>query len=371
MNRRTVVALPGDGVGPEVTRAAVRTLEAAAQAFDLPVRVEEHPVGWAAVQATGVPLPPETLRACQEADGVFLGAVGHPDADGAPPGQRPEGGLLALRTGLECHTNLRPVRMYEALVDASPLKPERARGVDLLIVRELSGGLYYGEPRGRDGAGDERRAWNTLQYSATEIRRVAQTAFRMARRRRGRVTSVDKANVLETSRLWREVVSEVAAGEEGVECAHMLVDRAAMEIVLRPRELDVVLTSNLFGDILSDGAAAVVGSLGLLPSASLGGGVPLCEPVHGSAPELAGTGTANPLGAILSMAMLLEHGLLASPAARAVEEAVERTLTEGLRTADIAGPEDARADTEEMARAVCRHLSAVAAEPVQSKARTP
>jgi len=335
MQMKSVVTLPGDGIGPEVTRAAVRVLDSIARQLDLPIRVDEHPMGWAAVQVAGHPLPHETLSACRAADAVFLGAVGHPDADGSAPELRPEAGLLALRAGLGCHTNLRPVRVPEALAGVSPLRADRARGVDMLIVRELAGGLYYGEPRGRSGEGEERRAWNTLEYSAPEIGRVARAAFEMARPRRLRVTSVDKANVLEVSRLWREIVSEVAAEYPDVRCDHMLIDRAAMEVVLRPAELDVVLTSNLFGDILSDGAGALTGSLGVLPSASIGDGVPVFEPVHGSAPDLAGRGVANPVGAILSMAMLLEHGLRAPEGARVIEGAVDRVLEQGLRTGDL------------------------------------
>lgn len=370
MSEHTIVVLPGDGVGPEVTEAAVRVLHAAGRAFGLSLRVEERSVGWAAVQRSGDPLPAETLEACREADAVFLGAVGHPDADEAPPEARPETGLLALRAGLTCHTNLRPVRVPEALIHASPLRPERIRGTDMMIVRELAGGLYYGEPRGREGRGSERRAWNTLVYTAPEIERVARTAFVLAEGRRGRVTSVDKANVLDTSRLWREVVSEVAQEFPSVRCDHMLVDRAAMEVVLRPGELDVVLTSNLFGDILSDGAAGAAGSLGLLPSASLGDGVPLFEPVHGSAPDLAGRDVANPMGAILSMAMLLEHGLSEPGPARAIEGAVDRVLDGGLRTVDLAGPDDPTAGTREFAEAIVQQVAAAGPAPAITQEST-
>jgi 3-isopropylmalate dehydrogenase len=366
-----VIVLPGDGVGPEVTRAAVRVLDAAGRAFGLTLRVEERPVGWAAVQRSGEPLPAATLDACLQADAVFLGAVGHPDADDAPPEARPEAGLLALRAGLGCHTNLRPVRVSDALTDASPLRPERIQGTDMMIVRELAGGLYYGEPRGREGSGAERRAWNTLVYTAPEIERVARTAFTLAEGRRGRVTSVDKANVLDVSRLWREVVSEVAREFPSVRCDHMLVDRAAMEVVLRPGDLDVILTSNLFGDVLSDAAAGAAGSLGLLPSASLGSGVPLFEPVHGSAPDLAGKDLANPIGAILSMAMLLEHGLSEPGPARAIEGAVDRVLDGGLRTADLAGPDDPTAGTQEFADAIVQQVAAAGRAPATNQGRTP
>lgn len=358
MNPRRVVMLPGDGVGPEVTAAARQVLEAAGRTFGLQIEVEEHPVGWAAVRLTDEPLPAETLRACRGADAVFLGAVGHPDARDVDPARRPEAGLLALRSALGCHTNLRPVRIPDTLVHASPLRPERVRGLDLVIVRELAGGLYYGRPRGREGEGTARKAWNTLEYTAPEIERVARTAFTLAAERRGKVTSVDKANVLETSRLWREVVSEVAAEHPDVTCEHMLVDRAAMEVVLRPGALDVVLTSNLFGDVLSDAAAGVAGSLGLLPSASLGRGVPLFEPVHGSAPDLEGRGVANPIGAILSVAMLLDRGLAEKEAAGAVHTAVDRALEEGFRTADLTESGEASVGTDAFALAVAERLGA-------------
>lgn len=363
---RRIAVLPGDGVGAEVTRAAVRVLDAAARAFGLEVEVSEHPVGWAAVQAAGSPLPAGTREASRAADAVFLGAVGHPDADGAPPERRPEAGLLALRTELGCYINLRPLKVLNGLAAASPLETERVRGVDFVVVRELAGGLYYGEPRGIEREGTERVARNTLVYREAEIERIAEAAFRLAADRRGRVTSVDKANVLETSRLWREVVDEVAARHPRVEHEHMLVDRAAMELVTRPRHFDVILTDNLFGDILSDEAAGVAGSLGLLPSASLGGVTGLFEPVHGSAPDLAGRDVANPIGAILSMAMLLEHGVEAPDAARAVERSVEEALEGGLRTVDlVAGGGDGEEATvgtgafaEEVARRVAAHRPA-------------
>lgn len=342
-----MVLLPGDGIGPEVTHAAAEVLTAAAEAFDIPLAMEEHLVGWAAVRETGLPLPPETLSACQGAAAVFLGAVGHPDADTEPPERRPEAGLLALRTRLGCFANLRPLRVTPAMTGASPLRPERVRGTDMMIVRELGGGLYYGTPRELSRT-PPRTALNTLRYSEGEIRRIARIGFEVAARRRRRLVSVDKANVLETSRLWRAVVEEVAQEHPGVEWSHMLVDRAAMELVLHPTRFDVILTSNLFGDILSDEMAGIAGTLGLLPSASLGGPTPLFEPVHGSAPDLAGHGTANPVGAILSGALLLEHGLDRPDAARAVDRAVDEALAAGIRTPDLAeaGGADAPASVE-------------------------
>jgi len=330
-----VAILPGDGIGPEVTEAAFSVLQAASERFGLSFDTSSHPVGWTAVQATGSPLPDATLEACRRADAVFLGAVGHPDADGEPPGRRPEAGLLKLRKELGCYANLRPARIYAALQDQSPVAPERVRGTDLLLVRELAGGLYYGEPRGWDQAAG--RAVNTLVYTRPEIERIARVAFELARGRRRHVVSVDKANVLDVSRLWREVVTEVGSEYPDVRLDHMLVDRAAMELVIRPAAWDVWLTANLFGDILSDEAGAVVGSLGLLGSASLGDGVGLYEPVHGSAPDIAGQDKANPVGAIASIAMMLRHSFGLGEPADAVEHALERVLGAGLRTSDLLG----------------------------------
>lgn len=365
-----LAALPGDGVGPEVTRAALRVLEVAADVHGLALEVEERPVGWAAVQETGEPLPPETLEACRAADAVFLGAVGHPDAETVEPRRRPEAALLALRSELECYINLRPLKVLGGLEEASPLRPERVRGVDFIIVRELAGGLYYGEPRGMTGAGDERAAHNTLAYSSREIERVAEAAFRIAAGRRGQVTSVDKANVLETSRLWREVVGRVAERHPEVTHESILVDRAAMELVTAPERFDVILTGNLFGDILSDEAAGVAGSLGLLPSASLGNGTPLFEPVHGSAPELAGEDRANPVAAILSGALLLEHGLGAPEAGRTIEGAVEEVLREGLRTPDLARTQGRTIGTTGFADAVVERVRTQEAATVAERTDT-
>jgi len=351
-----LAVLPGDGIGPEVTDAALQVLEAVQDRFDLRITTSVHPVGWAAVQSHEDPLPQETRDAVLAADAVFLGAVGDPAADELPAHLRPETGLLQLRKILGCYANLRPARAVPALVASSPLRPERVEGMDFLIVRELAGGLYYGEPRGIDRSGDEPRAVNTLPYSASEVRRVARVAFEAAMRRKGRVVSVDKANVLDTSRLWREVVNEVASEFPEVGLEHMLVDRAAMELVLRPRYFDVILTENLFGDILSDEAAALTGSIGLLASASLGTGAGLYEPVHGSAPDIAGKGLANPLAAILSVALFLEHSLDRVDAARAVEAAVEGVLAGGLRTTELAGPGEHASGTEEVADAVAEAL---------------
>jgi 3-isopropylmalate dehydrogenase len=351
--------LGGDGIGPEVTSAAMQVLEAAVRDDGVKLVRDERPVGWTAVLQTGSPLPKETLDACVAADAVFLGAVGHPDASGQPREKLPETGLLALRKALECWANLRPVRVPPSLVGVSALRAERVRGTDVMILRELGGGLYYGEPRADEG----KRAYNTMVYSDLEVRRMARLALTLARGRRGRVTSVDKANVLEVSRLWRRVVDETAAeAGEGIEVDHMLVDRAAMELVLNPTRFDVLLTENLFGDILSDQAGALVGSLGALGSASLGDGTDLYEPVHGSAPDIAGKGIANPLGAIDSVALMLRHTFHMDDAARRVEYAYGAALADGVRTGDLAEPGQKKASTTEFTEAVLERLQASSRE---------
>jgi 3-isopropylmalate dehydrogenase len=353
MTRFTVAVLPGDGIGPEVIAEAERVLAAVSERFKVKIALSRFPIGAAAVAAAGDPLPAATRAAVQGADAVLLGAVGDPSLDQAPRHLRPEAGLLALRALLGVYANLRPVTVHAVLADRSPLKPDRLRGVDLLIVRELTGGLYYGEPRSRE----ETRAVNTLAYSAAEIERVARVAFEAARERRGLVTSVDKANVLEVSQLWRDVVTRVGRDYPDVRLEHLYVDFAAMKLVAEPAAFDVILTENMFGDILSDEAAVLVGSLGLLPSASLGTGTGLFEPIHGSAPGIAGQGIANPLGAIASAAMLLRHGLrLAEPAA-AIDRAIQAVLTEGYRTRDIAGPSDQSIGTREMGERIAERVA--------------
>jgi 3-isopropylmalate dehydrogenase len=331
-----IAVLPGDGIGPEVIAQALRVLETVAERFGLQIATHEYPVGAAGVRLAGDPLPPETCAAVPRADAVLLGAVGDPALDREPRERRPETGLLALRKLLGVYANLRPVAVHPALARVSPLKPDLLTGVDLVIVRELTGGLYYGEPRSKqDGT-----AVNTLRYSAEEVVRVARVAFEAARTRRRRVLSVDKANVLETSQLWRETVTRLAAGYPDVTLEHCYVDTAAMRLVSAPAAIDVLVTENMFGDILSDEAAVLAGSLGLLPSASLGNGLGLFEPVHGSAPDLAGRDLANPIGAIATVALMLRQGLgLAKPAA-AVERAIALALEQGARTRDIAGPGD-------------------------------
>ncbi|MDQ2895379.1 MAG: 3-isopropylmalate dehydrogenase [Actinomycetota bacterium] len=340
---RTVILLPGDGIGPEVIAPAVEVLSAVGADFTY----EEHLFGGASIDAHGIALTDETLAACREADAVLLAAVGGPKWDTTDPEQpRPEQGLLGLRKGLGLFANLRPVKPIPALYPASPLKPEIIEGTDMLVVRELTGGIYFGEKtRTADTASD------TCVYTRAEIERIVRVAFGAAR---SRVTSVDKANVLETSRLWREVVREVHAAEfPNIELEHLLVDNAAMRLVAAPRHFDVIVTENMFGDILSDEAAMLTGSLGMLPSASLGEDGPgMFEPVHGSAPDIAGHGVANPLAMFLSVALMLRHGFAMETEAAAVESAVERALADGLRTADLGGD----ASTAQATRAVLHHL---------------
>jgi 3-isopropylmalate dehydrogenase len=348
MTEIRIVSLPGDGIGPEVTSAAMRVLGAVAERFGHRLTVEEHLAGWVAYEKTGSPLPDSALEACRRGPAVFLGAVGDPRADGLPPGQRPEAGLLKLRSELGCFANLRPARVDDELVDMSALKREIAAGCDLVIVRELTGGLYYGKPRGRENG----RAVNTLVYSKEEVERVAKVAFDLARARRKKLTSVDKANVLEVSQLWRSVVDEVAKGYPDVKVDHMFVDRAAMELVTNPKQFDVMLTENLFGDILSDEASAMCGSLGLLASASVGGKVGLYEPVHGSAPDIAGKGIANPIAAIRSAALMLSYSFGMQDEAAAVERGVRKALADGLRTADLVPKGTRSASTKDFADAV-------------------
>jgi 3-isopropylmalate dehydrogenase len=350
MTRHVIAVLPGDGIGPEVTTEALRALHAAAELHGFDLATTEFAVGAAGVAEAGDSLPPATAAGVTQADAVLLGAVGHPSLAAAEGRRRPEAGLLALRQLLGAYANLRPVTLHPGLAHASPLRPERLEGVDLLIVRELLGGLYYGQPR----ALERDSAVNTMRYSVAEIERVARVAFAAARSRRGSVTSVDKANVLEVSQLWRETVTRVAAEYPDVRLEHLYVDFAAMRLVANPSAIDVLLTENLFGDILSDEAAVLSGSLGLLPSASIGDGPGLFEPVHGSAPDIAGKGIANPLGAIASAAMLLRYGLREPEAADAVDRAIAAVLSAGLRTPDIARPGETTLGTRELGERVAR-----------------
>ncbi len=349
-----IAVLPGDGIGAEVTRQAERVLHAAAERFGFGVEVRHADIGGAAIDAQGNPLPDETLDLCRRADAILLGAVGGPKWSDPGAAVRPEQGLLKLRSSLELFANLRPIRPLPALRRSSPVRPELLEGVDILFVRELTGGLYFG-PRGRDGTS----AHDTCVYSEAEVERVARVAGRVARERAHRVTSVDKANVLETSRLWRETTERCFAAEfSDVELEHRLVDAMAMNLISQPAAFDVILTENLFGDILSDEASVLCGSLGMLPSASLGEGrAGLYEPVHGSAPDIAGTGAANPYAAILCVGMLLRHSLENEAAAAAVEGAVEQAVEDGVLTADIAYEDSPPVGTEEAADAVLGRLS--------------
>ncbi|HUF46733.1 MAG TPA: 3-isopropylmalate dehydrogenase [Vicinamibacterales bacterium] len=350
MNARIIV-LPGDGIGPEVTSSAVAVLEETARRHGHNFSFESCPIGGAALAEGDAALPAATLAAARSADAVLLGAIGDPRFDHLPPGERPESALLGLRRALGLFANVRPARAWAGLEAIGPLRPEVLAGTDLVVVRELTGGLYYGEPRGidRDGAS----AVNTMRYTRDEVTRIARVAFELARTRRRHVTSVDKANVLEVSRLWRSVVTDVGAAYPDVRLSHEYVDAAAMKLVLAPASFDVVLTGNLFGDILSDEAGAVAGSLGLLPSASLSTSRPgMFEPVHGSAPDLSGRDVANPVGAMASAAMLLGDGLGLHAEAAAVTAAIETAMRSGLRTVDIAGPGDQVVGTRAFTAAV-------------------
>jgi 3-isopropylmalate dehydrogenase len=349
----TVAVLPGDGIGPEVIAEALRVLAAVADPCGYSIATQEYPIGAAAVRQLGEALPAGTRDAVVDADAVLLGAVGDPTLADATGSRRPEAGLLALRKLLGVYANLRPVSVHPALRHASPLKPDQLDNVDLLIVRELTGGLYYGEPRGRD----EQSAVNTLRYTVSEIERVARVAFAAARGRRSLVTSVDKANVLEVSQLWRETVSRISGEYPDVRLEHLYVDFAAMRLVANPASFDVLLTENLFGDILSDEAAVLTGSLGLLPSASIGDGPGLFEPVHGSAPDIAGRGIANPIGAIASVAMLLRYGLDLPEAAGLVEQAIGTVIDAGRRTADIALPGEPTLTTGEIGEEIAQRVA--------------
>lgn len=372
-----IVTLPGDGIGPEVVAEGVKVLEAVAERCAHRFTFEEAQIGGCAIDASGDPLPEATLEACRRADAALMGAVGGPQWSDPTAEVRPEQGLLGLRKGLGLFANLRPIRVYPALLDASPLRPERLEGVDLLVVRELTGGIYFGARK--EATAEDLTAYDTMHYTADEVRRIAHTAFRLAQGRDGKVASADKANVLAASRLWRRTVTEVAGDYPDVTLEHVLIDAAAMHLLRRPADFDVILTANMFGDILTDEASMLAGSMGMLPSASLAlwnsapgyrsnlssrystglaGGAPgvttprtgfgVYEPIHGSAPDIVGRGIANPLATILSAAMLLRHSLGLTDEAQAVETAVEAALAEGYRTPDIAAPGTRTVGTEEM-----------------------
>jgi 3-isopropylmalate dehydrogenase len=354
--------LPGDGIGPEVTEQAVLVLHAIADAFGHRLQLQHKNIGGVALAVVEDPLPADTIQACLSSAAVLMGAVGNPAFDHYPNHLRPEAGLLRLRRELGAYANLRPAICFPALEDCSPLRAELVRGTDIMIVRELLGGLYFGEPRSIAGAPGSRVATNTMTYGEPAIERIARVAFDLALERRKKVLSVDKANVLECSRLWREVVIRFAKNYPDVQLAHMYVDSAAMSLVQRPKDFDVVLTENMFGDILSDQAGGVVGSLGLLASASIGGPVGLYEPVHGSAPDIAGKGIANPLGAILSAALLLRHSFQLEREAVCIENAVGAVLNEGARTADLARAGQTSIATSEMGRRVVHAIKTYAGQ---------
>ena len=352
-----ILVLPGDGIGVEVTREAVRVLRHVAHKWNHTLKMTEGLLGGIAIHKTGSPLPEETVKLAAEADATLMGAVGLPEFDNAPPEKRPEKGLLGIRQVLGVYANLRPVRAYKALLDSSPLKNDRVAGTDMIIVRELTGGLYYGTPRGIEENGAQTRAVNTMVYTRGEIERVARMAFHLARGRRKKVTSVDKSNVLENSQLWRRVVTEIGREFPEVALDHMLVDNCAMQLILNPTRFDIVLTENMFGDILSDEGAVLAGSIGMLPSASIGDRKPsgawvgLYEPVHGSAPDIAGQNKANPLGAIGSVAAMLEYSFGLKEEAAALNAAMEAVLNAGTLTADLK-PAGRPATTEQVGEAV-------------------
>ncbi len=346
----------GDGIGPEVTAEAVRVLKAIDSKYRLGFSFEDAPVGGGAYDKFGTPLPEKSLETAKKADAVFLGAVGGPKWEMLDYSVRPERGLLGLRSGLDLYANIRPAKMFAPLLAASTLKREVVEGIDLVVVRELTGDIYFGKPRGVEKYAGGKRGVNTMVYTTPEIERIARTAFELARKRRKKVCSVDKANVLETTELWREVVTQTHEAYPDVELSHMYVDNAAMQLVRNPRQFDVMLTPNLFGDILSDEAAMLTGSIGMLPSASLNGTKGMYEPIHGSAPDIAGKGVANPIASILSMAMMLEYTFGNSPAARTVERAVEKVLEKGFRTADIFSEGTAKVSTARMGDLILKEL---------------
>lgn len=332
MKTYKIVVIKGDGIGPEIVNEAIKVLKVAAEKFGFGLEFEDYLMGGIAYDLTKNPLPDETIQGCLEADATLFGAIGGEKWDNLPRELRPESGLLRLRKSLEVFANFRPAKVYEELIEASTLKPEVVRGVDILVVRELIGGIYFGTPKGRD----KERGFNTMVYSVDEVKRIAHVAFQAAQKRNQKVCSVDKANVLDVSQLWREVVSEVAKEYPNVALSHMYVDNAAMQLIRNPRQFDVILTGNLFGDILSDEASMLSGSIGLLPSASIGGKAAIYEPIHGSAPDIAGMGIANPIATIASASMLLRYSLGEAKAADAIDNAISAALKEGYRTKDIA-----------------------------------
>jgi 3-isopropylmalate dehydrogenase len=353
-----IAVLPGDGIGPEIVREAVKVMQVLNDRFGLNAEWEEAHIGGAGYDAAGDPLPEATLKLARESDAVLLGAVGGPKWEPLDKPLRPEAGLLRIRSELGLFANYRPAKVHDQLLDASTLKPEVVRGVDILVVRELVSGIYFGQPRGiEELANGEKRGYNTLAYTTSEIERIARTAFEAARLRGKRVCSVDKANVLESTEYWREVVTHIGAEEyPDIELSHMYVDNASMQLIRNPKQFDVIVTTNMFGDILSDEASMLTGSIGMLPSASVGEKYGMYEPIHGSAPDIAGRDIANPLATILSVAMMLRFSLDRADLADKVEEAVEKTLNDGVRTGDLAGQGETGVSCSAMGDAVCRRL---------------
>lgn len=347
-----IVSIPGDGIGPEVVAGALEVLNRLSEKHGFEIVIEEHPFGGASYDLHGEMLTDETLEACRNCDAVLLGAVGGPKWENLPHEHKPEAALLKIRRELGLFANLRPAKVYDALVEASSLKAEVVGGTDFIVFRELTGGIYFGQPRGYD----QNKGWNTMVYERYEVERIARIAFEAAQKRGGKVTSIDKANVLEVSQLWRNVVHEVHRDFPDIELSDMYVDNAAMQIVRNPKQFDVIVTGNLFGDILSDIAGMITGSLGMLPSASIGRNHALYEPIHGSAPDIAGQNRANPIATIASVAMMFEHSFCMPDIASEIYEAIEKTLAEGLRTADIAKAGQSTVSTTEMTAAIRRNI---------------
>lgn len=350
-----ITLLPGDGIGPEVTKAAVKVINHVAEKFNLSLEYDEKLIGGCSYEKFGKPLTEETLQACYDSDVVLLGAVGGYEWENLPHNLKPEAALLQLRKSLGLFTNIRPAKVYKSFVNSSSLKQSVLEGTDFVVFRELTGGIYFGEPRGYDS----KRGWNTMEYNYKEVERIARKAFDTAGKRKGVVTSVDKANVLEVSQFWRMVVSEVAKEYKNIELKHMYVDNAAMQIVRNPKQFDVIVTGNLFGDIISDIAGMITGSLGMLPSASMGTKYALYEPVHGSAPDIAGKSKANPIAAIASAAMMFDYSFGMLKASELIEYSIEKTLQQGFRTQDIAGEKDKVVTTEELTNKIIENFDVV------------
>lgn len=354
---KTITVIPGDGIGPEVIKAAIKVLDTIASQFNHQFTYQYAKLGGVAIDEEGTPLPEQTIKLCKNSDGVLLGAVGGPKWDTLPGSMRPEKGLLGIRESLQLYANLRPVKAFDSLLDASTLKKEVVEGVDLMIVRELTGGLYFGQPQERRQEEDGESVVDTLYYKKSEIERIVKQGFELALLRNKKLTSVDKANVLESSRLWREVAETISVDYPDVELEHMLVDNAAMQLIRNPKQFDVIVTENMFGDILSDEASMLTGSLGMLPSASIGGDGPgLYEPIHGSAPDIAGKNIANPLATISSVAMMLRYSFLMGTEADVIEAAIKNVLEAGYRTGDIAKQGEAVLNTEEMTEKVIEFI---------------